>query len=84
MDPEAEVSRFIYAQVFGARKMLTQVSNQHLWFGWLTESLMLQLLCQDADLPALLASVQSHINLLTTEVKSGILSLHDGLLLPML
>jgi len=75
MNPETEVACFIDTQISSSREMTAQVPNQRSWSWWLTESLMLHLTSQDTNLPALLARVQTHINLLTPEVKFGILSL---------
>ena len=79
MNPETEVTCFVNAQVSGSKKMLAQVANQRFWSGWLTGSLVLELLCWNADSPAFLTYVQPNINLLTCEVKSGIL-LHEPFL----
>ena len=69
VDPEAAISRFVGAVASSSREMALQVAHEHFWFGWLSEGFVLQMLCQNTDLPGVLADVDSDEQLLTGKVE---------------
>jgi hypothetical protein len=68
VDPEAAVACFVGTVRVGTREVTLQVAGEHFRLGGLREGFVFHMLCQNADLPGVLADVDADEQVLTGKV----------------